>query len=99
MVDVVVERQVPAVFIESTINPRTIQAVVDAATERGQQIRIGGQLYSDAMGAPGTPGGTYIGMLVENTRTIVAARGGAPPPLPGALADWAGQWGFATDAG
>jgi manganese/zinc/iron transport system substrate-binding protein len=99
MVDVVVERQVPAVFIESTINPRTIQAVVDAATERGQQIRIGGQLYSDAMGAPGTPGGTYIGMLVENTRTIVAALGGASPPLPGALADWAGQWGFATDAG
>ena len=85
MVDVVVERQVPAVFIESTINPRTIQAVVDAAAQRGHAIRIGGQLYSDAMGAPGTAGGTYIGMLVENTRTIVEALGGAPTPLPGEL--------------
>jgi manganese/zinc/iron transport system substrate-binding protein len=99
MVDVVVERQVPAVFIESTINPRTIQAVIDAAAQRGQEVRIGGQLYSDAMGAPGTPGGTYIGMLVENTRTIVTALGGAPLPLPGELAGWADEWGVEIDAG
>ena len=99
MVDVVVDRKVPAVFIESTINPRTIQAVVDAAAQRGQAVVIGGQLFSDAMGAPGTAGGTYIGMLVQNTRTIVAALGGAPVPLPGELAGWAGQWGVEIDAG
>ena len=99
MVEVVVERQVPAVFIESTINPRTIQAVIDAATQRGQEVAIGGQLYSDAMGAPGTPGGTYIGMLVENTRKIVEALGGTPVALPGELAAWASQWGVETDAG
>jgi manganese/zinc/iron transport system substrate-binding protein len=99
MVEVVVERQVPAVFIESTINPRTVQAVIDAALQRGQEVRIGGELYSDAMGAPGTPGGTYIGMLVENTRTIVAALGGAPLPLPGELAGWASEWGVEIDAG
>jgi manganese/zinc/iron transport system substrate-binding protein len=99
MVDVVVEREVPAVFIESTINPRTIQAVVDAAVQRGQEIRVGGQLYSDAMGAPGTAGGTYIGMLVENTRTIVAALGGEIPPLPAELGDWAAAFGIDSRAG
>ncbi|MEM7024041.1 MAG: zinc ABC transporter substrate-binding protein [Pseudomonadota bacterium] len=92
MVDVVVERGVPAVFIESTINPRTIQAVIDAAADRGQTIQIGGELYSDAMGEPGSAGGTYIGMLYENTETIVTALGGKPAPLPEVLHEWAQQW-------
>jgi manganese/zinc/iron transport system substrate-binding protein len=92
MVSTVVEREVPAVFVESTINPRTIQAVIDAAAERGQTIEIGGELYSDAMGETGTAGGTYIGMLVENTLTIVEALGGKPAPLPEALQDWAATW-------
>ena len=92
MVDVVVERSVPAVFIESTINPRTIQAVIDAAAERGQQTEIGGELFSDAMGEAGTVGGTYIGMLYENTMTIVESLGGTPAPLPEALQPWAEAW-------
>lgn len=89
MAKTVAERNVPAVFIESTINPRTIQAVVDAAEERGQPVEIGGELYSDAMGGPDEVGGTYIGMLYANTRTIVNALGGEPAPLPDALAEWA----------
>jgi manganese/zinc/iron transport system substrate-binding protein len=93
MADVVAERQVPAVFIESTINPRTIQAVIDAAAQRGWTVEIGGQLYSDAMGEEGTAGGTYIGMLWENTRTIATSLGGAVPPLPDALTEWAATWG------
>lgn len=92
MVDTVVERKVPAVFIESTINPRTIQAVIDAAAKRDQTIEIGGELYSDAMGETGTVGGTYIGMLVENTLTIVEALGGEPTALPHQLEDWATTW-------
>jgi manganese/zinc/iron transport system substrate-binding protein len=92
MVDVVVDRKVPAVFVESTINPRTVQAVIDAAAERGQDVVIGGKLYSDAMGEAGTPGGTYIGMLFENTETIVEALGGKPVALPRALHDWAEAW-------
>jgi manganese/zinc/iron transport system substrate-binding protein len=92
MVDTVVERAIPAVFIESTINPRTIQAVIDAAAERGQTIKIGGELYSDAMGEPGTAGGTFVGMLVENTLTIVDALGGEPAPLPRTLLEWATKW-------
>lgn len=92
MVDVVVERHVPAVFVESTINPRTIQAMIEAAAGRGQEVEIGGQLYSDAMGEADTAGGTYIGMLVENTLTIVEALGGRPAALPDALLDWATTW-------
>lgn len=92
MVDVVATRKVPAMFVESTINPRTIQAVIDGAAERGQAVKIGGQLHSDAMGEAGTPGGTYIGMLYENTRTIVEALGGERVALPEALHGWAGAW-------
>ncbi|MGR3198883.1 MAG: metal ABC transporter solute-binding protein, Zn/Mn family [Paracoccus sp. (in: a-proteobacteria)] len=96
--DLVAAAGVPAIFIESTINPRTIQAVIDAVQQQGHDVRIGGQLYSDAMGADGTPGGTYIGMIHENTRTIVEALGGTPPPLPDALADWAEEWNLSKAA-
>ncbi len=97
MAQVIAERQVPAVFIESTINPRTVRAVIDAAAQRGHQVEVGGELYSDAMGQEGTVGGTYIGMLFENTRTIVEALGGDVPPLPEALSEWAAQWDVAAN--
>lgn len=92
MSDVVIEREVPAVFIESTINPRTIRAVIQAAEQRGHDVVIGGQLYSDAMGANDTADGTYIGMLRANTQAIVEALGGEIAPLPAALESWAEQW-------
>ncbi|ALM51041.1 metal ABC transporter solute-binding protein, Zn/Mn family [Halomonas huangheensis] len=91
-VDLVVERGVPALFVESTINPRTVQAVIDAASSRGQRVNIGGELYSDAMGAADTADGTYIGMLVANTQHIVTALGGDVVPLPDALQSWAANW-------
>jgi manganese/zinc/iron transport system substrate-binding protein len=89
VVDLVVDLAVPAVFVESTINPRTIQAVVDAAADRGHEVRVGGELFSDAMGAPGTAEGTYIGMLYANTMRIVEALGGEPAPWPAELEPWA----------
>ncbi|GAB2723869.1 metal ABC transporter solute-binding protein, Zn/Mn family [Halomonas garicola] len=92
MADTVIEREVPAVFIESTINPRTVQAVIDSAEQRGHEVVIGGQLYSDAMGKEGTADGTYIGMLRANTQAIVEALGGEVAPLPDALASWAERW-------
>lgn len=92
MVKTVVEREVPAVFIESTINPRTINAVIDGAAERGHEVVIGGELFSDAMGEPGTPEGTYIGMLRANTIAIAEALGGKPAPWPEPLSGWAERW-------
>ncbi len=92
MVELTIERDVPAVFIESTINPRTVEAVIDGAADQDHEVTIGGELYSDAMGNEGTAEGTYIGMLRANTRTIVESLGGEPAPWPDALADWAERW-------
>ncbi|WP_209425901.1 zinc ABC transporter substrate-binding protein [Pararhodobacter sp. SW119] len=90
--DFVTERQVPAVFVETTVNPRTIEAMVQEVRARGHDVAIGGTLYSDGMGAAGTAEGTYIGMLRANTVTIVNALGGTLPSWPEALVDWAEAW-------
>lgn len=73
---IVLERRVPAIFVESTISPRTIEAVQAAAQAAGHQVKLGGQLYSDALGAADGPAGTYIGMMRSNIDTMVAALGG-----------------------
>jgi manganese/zinc/iron transport system substrate-binding protein len=73
VVETVVARKVPAIFVEATIPRRTVEAVVAAAAARGHDLRIGGELFSDAMGADGTPEGTYVGMVRHNVRTIVEA--------------------------
>ena len=52
---------------------RTVDAVVQGAAAKGHRLSVGGELYSDALGEPGTPGGSYIGMVTENTRTITEA--------------------------
>ncbi|MFV9503952.1 MAG: metal ABC transporter solute-binding protein, Zn/Mn family [Oscillochloridaceae bacterium umkhey_bin13] len=69
----ILERQVPAIFVESTVSPRTIEAVVAAVQAAGQELRIGGELFADALGAPGTPEGSYLGMMRHNLTTIVTA--------------------------
>ncbi len=73
LANLVVKRQVPAIFIETTISPRTIEAVQAAVRAAGHEVTLGGELFSDAIGEPGTPAGTYIGMMRHNTDTIVAA--------------------------
>jgi manganese/zinc/iron transport system substrate-binding protein len=78
----VVETGVPAIFVESTINPRTIEALVQAVAAKGGKATIGGQLYSDSMGAADTPDGSYIGMIRHNVETIATALGGTPAPWP-----------------
>lgn len=90
----VADAGVPALFVESTINPRTVQAVVEATRQRGFEVEIGGELYSDAMGPRGEHTGTYLGMIRQNTVTIVTALGGSPPALPEALDDWIEKWGI-----
>lgn len=69
-IDLLIEHAVPAVFIESSINPASIQAVIEGAKKNGLEVLLGGELYSDAMGAAGTVEGTYLGMYAHNVTTI-----------------------------
>jgi manganese/zinc/iron transport system substrate-binding protein len=73
LAEFIATRRIPAVFVESSIPRRTIEAVQEAVRARGFQVQIGGSLYSDAMGNPGTPQGTYVGMVRHNIDTIVGA--------------------------
>ncbi len=73
LAEFIARRRIPAVFVESSIPRRTIEAVQEAVRDRGWDVRIGGSLYSDAMGNPGTPAGTYDGMVRHNIDTLVGA--------------------------
>jgi manganese/zinc/iron transport system substrate-binding protein len=73
LAEFIATRRIPAVFVESSIPRRTIEAVQEAVRARGFDVQIGGSLYSDAMGNPGTPAGTYQGMVRHNIDTIVRA--------------------------
>ncbi len=86
LVDLLVERQIPSVFIETSVSDRNIKALIEGAAARGHKVKIGGELYSDAMGTKGTYEGTYIGMMDHNINTIVSALGGETNPLDDRLA-------------
>ena len=75
----IVERQIPAIFVESSVPPRTIEAVQAAVQAQGWDVAIGGQLYSDALGSPDTPEGSYTGMLRYNAKTIADALSKSSP--------------------
>ncbi|RME57086.1 MAG: manganese transporter [Caldilineae bacterium] len=72
-IDVVVTRDIPAIFVETSVPPDVVEAIVEGARARGHEVVIGGQLFSDAMGEEGTPEGTYIGMIRHNVQTITDA--------------------------
>ncbi|MSR69429.1 MAG: manganese transporter [Phycisphaerales bacterium] len=76
LIDLLVTRNVPAVFVETSVSDKNVLALVEGARARDHTIIIGGSLYSDAMGEAGTPQGTYTGMIKKNAHTIVAALGG-----------------------
>jgi len=73
LVEMIVSRKIKAVFVESSVPHRSIEAVRQGAEQRGHRVALGGTLFSDAMGARGTPEGTYIGMVSANVHTIVEA--------------------------
>jgi manganese/zinc/iron transport system substrate-binding protein len=73
LVQFIMERNIKAVFVETSISQRSIQAVVEGCQKQGHEVRIGGSLFSDAMGAKNTPEGTYIGMVNANVQTITNA--------------------------
>ncbi|HEY8447259.1 MAG TPA: zinc ABC transporter substrate-binding protein [Thermomicrobiales bacterium] len=83
LADFIVERQIPAIFVETSVSPRTIEALQAAVRDRGFSVQIGGQLFSDAMGDPDTPEGTYVGMVRHNIDTIVSALLGEAAPAEG----------------
>lgn len=73
LVDLIVARRLKAIFVESSVPQRSINAVREGCQGRGHQVQIGGTLYSDAMGEPGSGADTYEGMVRANVHTIVAA--------------------------
>lgn len=79
LVALLAERRVPAVFPESSVSDRNVLALVEGAAARGHTVALGGVLFSDAMGAPGTYEGTYIGMIDHNVTSIARALGGEAP--------------------
>ena len=89
LVDLLVERDIGAVFVESSVPERNVRALVEGAGARGHEVRVAGTLYSDAMGSVGTYEGTYLGMIDHNVTTIVRALGGEAPEggMQGRLAE------------
>ncbi len=69
----IIENKIKAIFVESSVPQRTIEALQEAVKSKGHNVEIGGTLYSDALGNAGTPEGTYLGMYRYNIKTIISA--------------------------
>lgn len=76
LVDLLVDRGITAIFVESSVARKNVEALQEGARARGHTVKIGGELFSDAMGETGTYRGTYIGMIDHNVTTITRALGG-----------------------
>jgi manganese/zinc/iron transport system substrate-binding protein len=79
LVNYLVAQAIPAVFVETSVADKNVRALVEGARAKGHEVVIGGELFSDAMGASGTYEGTYIGMIDHNVTTIARALGGDAP--------------------
>jgi len=76
LADFIVARGIPAVFVETSVPPRYVQALREAVLARDTDVALGGSLYSDALGDPGGEAATFVGTVRVNVRTIVEALGG-----------------------
>lgn len=72
-IEIIKQYNVPAIFVETSVNDSSIKAVIEGASKEGISVELGGELFSDAMGEPGTEEGTYIGMYRHNVNTIYEA--------------------------
>jgi manganese/zinc/iron transport system substrate-binding protein len=79
LVDLLVNRRIPAVFVETSVSDKNVKALIEGAAARNHRVTIGGSLFSDAMGPPGTYEGTYEGMIDHNMTVIARALGGKVP--------------------
>ena len=80
LVDLIVSGGIKAVFVESSVSDKNVRALIEGARARGREVTIGGSLFSDAMGEPGSYEGGYIGMIDHNATLIARALGGQAPP-------------------
>ncbi|MEM7601554.1 MAG: zinc ABC transporter substrate-binding protein [Verrucomicrobiota bacterium] len=79
LVSFLTDRKIPSIFVESSVSDKNIRALAEGAKANGHNVGIGGELFSDAMGAAGTYEGTYVGMIDHNATTIARALGGEAP--------------------
>lgn len=79
LVDLIVQTGLSAVFVETSVADRNVRALIEGAASRGAKVAIGGELFSDAMGADGSYEGTYVGMIDHNVTVIARALGGEAP--------------------
>lgn len=79
LVDLLVEREIGAIFVESSVSDRNVRALIEGTAARGHLVHIGGELYSDAMGPAGEYEGTWLGMIDHNVSVIARALGGEVP--------------------
>jgi manganese/zinc/iron transport system substrate-binding protein len=80
LIALIVEQEIPAVFVETSVADRSVRALLEGARARGYELQLGGVLFSDAMGPAGTYEGTYLGMLDHNATVISRSLGGEAPP-------------------
>lgn len=79
LVETLVSRNIGAVFVETSVSDRSMRALIEGAAARGHAVKVGGELYSDAMGPDGTYEGSYIGMIDHNVTVIATALGATVP--------------------
>lgn len=79
LVSTIVEKKIGAIFVETSVSDRNVKALIEGAAARGHTAKIGGSLFSDAMGPDGAYEGTYVGMIDHNVTTITRALGGEAP--------------------
>ncbi|MDP7019546.1 MAG: zinc ABC transporter substrate-binding protein [Pirellulaceae bacterium] len=79
LVDFLVEQKITAIFVEQSVAKDNLQAVIEGAKKKQWEVKIGGELYSDAPGPDGTYEGTYVGMMDHNATVITRALGGEAP--------------------
>jgi len=80
LVDMIVDQSIGAVFVESSVPRKSLEAVIEGVRARGRNIMIGGELFSDSAGPAETYEGTYLGMMDHNFTTIARSLGGSAPP-------------------
>lgn len=71
LVEFISKRKIKAVFTESSVNERNVQSLIEGCGQSGHHVERGGELYSDALGEPGTSGATYVGMIRHNVDTMI----------------------------